>query len=141
MIDNDYTNGHIERHSGGRYEGSLTIDGVILDGGIEGVYFTQEGKNYLWLKRKPIMEYDFDTGEYRTRKRTPFFECYLEKQIKDDTTIYKGEFVFLRFRYTVEGRWDRVLGKDKCRLNLFVERLPDNEQTILKNINERKKNG
>lgn len=140
MIEYDYINGHIERHSGGKYKGTLTIDGVNLEGGIEGVYFTQDGKNYLWIKRTPIMEYDFDSCEYKTRKRTPFFECYLEKTTQDGIQVYKGEFIFLRFRYKILAAWDKVLGNEKMRLNFFVERLPNDQQTILKNINERKRN-
>jgi hypothetical protein len=53
---------------------------------------------------------------------------------------YKGEFAFMRFRFSITGVWDKVLGKDKQRLNLFVERLPLPEQTIINSINEAKKN-
>lgn len=141
MTDYDYINGFIERQSGGKYKGLLSIDGINLDGGIEGVYFEQEGEKYLWIKRPPIMEYDFETCEYKTRKRTPSFECYLKKQIDDNSVVYKGEFYFMRFKYTIQGAWDRVLGKDKSRLNLYVERLPNEQQTLLKKINERKRNG
>lgn len=85
------------------------------------------------------MEFDMELGKYRTRKRTPTLECYLEKQIDGDTLAYKGTFTFLRFRYSIVGVWDKILGKDLQRLNLYVERLPMSEQTILKGINERKK--
>lgn len=142
MIDygNDYINGYVQRQAGGKYQGDLTIDGVALDGGIEATYFVQEHKNYLWIKRKPIMQYDFDQQQYITRKRKPTFECYLEKQVDGDVVAYKGTFTFLRFRYSVVGVWDKILGKDLQRLNLYVERLPMKDQTILNGINERKKN-
>lgn len=136
----DYINGHVQRVSGGKYHGDLTIDGVSLDGGIEATYFVQDHKNYLWIKRKPVMEYDFESQSYITRKRKPAFECYLEKQVDGDAVAYKGTFTFLRFRYSIVGVWDRILGKELQRLNLYVERLPLNEQTILKGINERKRN-
>jgi hypothetical protein len=45
----------------------------------------------------------------------------------------------LRFRYSIVGVWDNILGKDKQRLNLFVERLPMSQQTIVNRINERKR--
>lgn len=138
-INGDYINGFIQRYPNGKYEGKLTIDGVNMDGGIEGVYFEKDHKKYLWIKRKPIMEFDMDLCQYRTRKRTPTMECYLEKQIQGNTVAYKGTFVFLRFRYSIVGVWDNILGKDLKRLNLFVERLPLSEQTILKNINKRKR--
>ena len=137
-IDGDYINGFIQRFPNGKYEGKLTIDGVSMDGGIEGVYFEQDHKKYLWIKRKPIMEYDIESCQYRTRKRMPTMECYLEKQIDGNTVAYKGTFVFLRFKYSIVGVWDTILGKDLKRLNLFVERLPLSEQTILRSICKRK---
>lgn len=133
---NDYTNGYVERGSGGVYQGRLTIDGVTLEGGIEAVYFKQDGKNYLWIKRRPMLEYDFETKEYKARKREPQWEAYLEKQIDSSRIAYKGVFSFFKFRYSIVGIWDAILGKEKQRLNLFVERLPMNEQTIINNINE-----
>lgn len=141
MIDEyGYVNGFVERNAGGSYHGQLTIDGVKLDGGIEATFFKQEGKNYLWLKRRPMMEYDFDSQGYKTRKRNPQWEAYLEKQVDGGVVAYKGEFAFLRFRYSIVGVWDKVLGQDKQRLNIFIERLPMSEQTILNKINERKRN-
>lgn len=133
---NDYTNGYVERGSGGVYQGRLTIDGVSLEGGIEAVYFKQDGKNYLWIKRRAMLEYDFETKEYKARKREPQWEAYLEKQIDSSRIAYKGVFSFFKFRYSIVGIWDAILGKEKQRLNLFVERLPMNEQTIINNINE-----
>lgn len=140
MIDlGDYINGHIERKSGGKYEGQIIVDGVDLSP-IEATYFVQDHKNYLWIRRKPIMEFDIERQQYITRRRKPDFECYLEKQVNGGVVEYKGVFTFLRFRYSMVGVWDRILGKDLQRLNLYVERLPLKEQTILKGINERKRN-
>jgi hypothetical protein len=34
--------------------------------------------------------------------------------------------------------WDKILGNEKQRLNLFVERLPMSQQTIVNSINEQK---
>lgn len=137
-MNEDYQNGYVERKQGGKYEGNVTIDGINL-GGIEAVYFKDNCKNYLWLKRKPVMEYDFDTSTYKTRQAEPRWEAYLEKQSDGNTVAYKGEFVFMRFKYSIVGVWDAILGKEKHRLNLFVERLPMSQQTILNAINERRK--
>ena len=134
----EYINGYIERKANGRYEGSMKIDGVSLSP-IECVMFKKDNKNYLWLKRKPMLEYDDMTMAYRERPREPRWEAYLEKGVENDTVAYKGEFFFLRFRYSIVGVWDRVLGVDKQRMNFFVERLPMNYQTILNSINERKR--
>jgi len=135
MFDGDYVNGYIERVTGGRYEGRVTIDGVRLDN-IEGVYFERKGRTYLWLKRKPKMEYDMKTGKFIERPSTPAWETYLEKTATNGAVAFKGECIFMRFRYSVTGIWDAVLGKDKQRLNLFIERMADKDQTIIRNINE-----
>lgn len=137
MID-DFVNGYIERTREGSFVGRLSIDGVDISP-IEGIYFRQDGEMYLWLKRRHIMEYDFDSQSYKTRKPEPQWEAYLKKGA-DGVAAYSGEFAFLRFRYSVKGVWDVVFGKDKHRLNLFVERLPMERQTILNNINERRRN-
>jgi len=134
--ENGYVNGFLERKSGGHYEGKLSIEGVDLSP-IEGVYFQEGGKQYLWIKRKPLVEYDYETQTYKKRPREPRWETYLEKQIDNNVVAYKGKCNLLHFRFSIIGTWDRVLGKDKQRLNLFVERLPMADQTIINNINKR----
>ena len=133
----DEGNGFIERKSGGRYQGRLHIEGIDISP-IEGTYFRRQGRTYLWLKRVPLMEYDDERKCYDTRPREPRWESYMVKQVGDGVA-YKGEFVFLRFRYTIVGLWDRILGKDNERLNLYVERMPMKEQKIINAINERKR--
>lgn len=140
MID-DYVNGYVERRKDGTYGGSLTIEGINLQGGITATYFKDDGESYLWLRRKKVLEYDFESQAYHEREARPPFEAYLKKQLNDGTVAYKGEFAFMRFKYSITGVWDKVLGNDKHRLNLFVERLPLSQQTIINSINEsRKKN-
>ena len=141
MID-DYINGYVERKKDGTYGGGLTIEGINLQGGITAVYFKDEGENYLWLRRKKVLEYDFESQAYHERDAKPHFEAYLKKQLDGNAVAYKGEFAFMRFRYSITGVWDKVFGNEKQRLNLFVERLPLSEQTIINSINEsRKSNG
>lgn len=137
MFYSEYVNGNIQRNSGGRYDGIITVDGVDLSP-IEATFFENEGKNYLWLKRKPVKEYDFETSSFKTRLPKPMWEAYLEKQLDGDTVAYKGTFMFMRYKYSITAVWDYVLGKEKTRLNLFVERLPMSQQSILLSINERK---
>lgn len=135
-IDSDYLNGYIQREAGGRYEGRLTIDGVNISP-IEGVYFKKGLQNYLWLKRKPLLEYDFDKEVYNRRESKPKWEAYLKK-INNGHIAYQGEFYFLHFRYNIVGIWDRVLGIERQRrLNLFVERLDMNNQTIINLIRDK----
>lgn len=134
----DYINGYIQRTKSGSFEGKITIDGISLPA-ISAVYFTKDSNTYLWLKRKKILDYDFESHTYKEREATPPWEAYLKKQLDNDTVAYRGEFNFLRFRYSIVGVWDNILGKDKQRLNLFVERLPMSQQTIINGINERKR--
>ena len=138
MMNDDYINGYIERKQGGRYEGKLSIDGILLPS-ITATYFKDDGENYLWLRRKKVLEYDFESQAYSEREARPQFEAYLKKQLDNGTVAYKGEFAFMRFKYSITGVWDKVLGNDKQRLNLFVERLPLTQQTIINSINESKK--
>lgn len=140
MDEYGYINGYIERKNGGKYEGAVSVQGVDLSP-IEATFFKEEDDNYLWLKRKPIMEYDIESQSYRTRQRKPLFEAYLKKQSDNGVVAYKGEFMFLRFKFSIVGVWDGVVGKDSQRLNLFVERLPMSQQTILNDINKRRKSG
>lgn len=136
LHQNGYVNGFLERKAGGRYEGKLSIEGIDLSP-IEGVYFQEGGKQYLWIKRKPLIEYDYESQTYKKRPREPRWETYLEKQIDNNTIAYKGECILLHFRFLVIGTWDLVLGKEKQRLNLYIERLPMPEQDIINNINKR----
>ena len=125
--------GYIERKGDG-YEGRLTIDGVDISP-ITGVYFRKDGNMFLWLRRKAIMEYDTTRQRFYRRASRPVWETYMEKQTQR-TTDYAGEFVFLRLRYAIYGMWDHVTDKRRDRMNLFVERMPMDRQTIIKNINK-----
>lgn len=140
MIDSkgDYINGYLERDGEGNYIGEIIVDGVNLSP-ITGVMFKQNDKNYLWLKRKNILEYNKEEQRYISRKREPRWEAYLEKQMDGSVVSFKGEFTFLRFRYSICGIWDKVFGKDKYRLNFFVERLPIERQDIINGLKNRKK--
>lgn len=131
-----YCDGHLEKRDG-RYVGKLKVDGVDLSP-IEGLYFKENGKMYLWVKRPPILEYNVAKGRFVPRPREPRWEAYLEKQ-PSAAVAYMGTFAFMRFKYRITGIWDAVLGESRQRLNLFVERLPKQEQTIINAINERKR--
>ena len=140
MNDCDIVSGYVEKKSAGRYEGEILVERVDLSP-IEAVYFKQKEDTYLWLKRKPVLEYDRKAMKYNERPRNPQWECFLKKQMDGDAVAYKGEFVFMHFKFSIVGVWDTVLGTDKkARLNLFVERMPMSQQTIINSINERKKN-
>ena len=135
-----YINGFIERKPNGKYEGRVTIEGVTLPS-ISAMYFKKGEDNYLWLKRKKVLEYNNESQTYREREAKPQWEVYLRKQVDGAAVAYKGEFFFMHFRYSIVGVWDKVLGMDKQRLNLFVERMPMTQQTIINGINESKQKG
>lgn len=140
FTDNGYINGFIERNLNGTYTGQMFIEGINISP-INGVYFKQDGENYLWLKRNKILEYNDTTMSYKERDAKPAWEAYLKKEVNNSAVAYKGEFMFMRFRFSIVGIWDKVLGTDKNhRLNLFVERLGIDKQNIINTINERKRN-
>lgn len=136
-MESDYINGYIQRTKSGSYEGGVVIDGISLPE-ITAVYFKENSESYLWLKRKKVLDYDFESQSYKEREAEPRWEAYLKKQLDNNAVAYKGEFMFLRFKYSIIGVWDKILGNDKQRLNLFIERLPMSEQTIINSNNERK---
>lgn len=136
IIENAYTNGHLERIAGGKYEGTIEIDGVNLSP-IDGLFFKEKGKNWLWVKRKETIEYDIKTDSYTKRRSQPFWECYLEKQMSGDIA-YIGYFIFCHFKYVIKGVFDKFM-KDVDRINFYIERLPMCEQTIINNINLKNK--
>jgi len=133
----EYINGYIERKSGGGFDGALMIESIDISP-ITAVAFKDSDKTYLWLRRKDMLVYDEKTQQYKTRKREPRWEAYLEKQMDGNTVAYKGEFHFLMFKYEIVGVWDKVFGKEKSRMNFFVERLPMEKQDIINGINKRK---
>lgn len=131
--------GCVTRDKDGKYSGWIKVDGVDLSP-ISAMPFKDGDDVFVWLKRKEIMEYDIQTSSYKTRKREPQWECYLKKENNNNNIVYKGEFVFLKFKYRITAMWDLSFGDvDQQTLNLFVERLPKSEQTILQGINERKR--
>ena len=140
MVDanGEFVNGFVERLADGEYGGTLVVEGINLSP-IQGKYFKRDSDIYLWLKRRPLLEYDRRAEKYSQREREPRFEAYLKKQPHDNVLAYVGETFFMRFKFRIVGIYDRITGVDKGRLNLYVERLPMSEQTIINKINERKK--
>lgn len=135
-----YSNtGFLEKQRDGFF-GELIVDEVDLSP-INGMFFVYEKdlKQYLWLKRKPILEFNDKRKVYEMRAREPRWEAYLVKKNKGDIA-YEGEFIFLHFKFKIVGIWDKSeYGKKKQRINFFIERLPRDKQTIIININKRKK--
>lgn len=126
--------GYIERNKGS-YVGELIIDGVDISP-ISALFFRDNGTHWLWIKRKPILDYSFEQSCYLTKSPKPQFEVYLTKTSNSKQGIaYKGTFVFFRFKYTIVGIWDDA-HKDTDRLNLLIERLPMDKQDIIQRINE-----
>lgn len=133
-----FVDGFLESKSNGRYEGELSIEGISLSP-IVGVMFKENGKTYLWLRRKDMLVYDMETQRYIKKKKVPQWEAYLEKHLTNNLVSYKGVFCFMRFRFSIVGIWDNVFGRDKKRINFFVERLPQEQQDIINELNDIRK--
>lgn len=131
IIQRQIYDGFLEKTRSGTYEGNIIIEGIDLSP-ITGIYFKENGKFWLWLKRKDKIDYDFKDGTYTKRVAVPYWECYLEKQ-PNGRIAYKGFFIFCHFKYSIVGMWDKYM-KDKDRINFYIERLPQEEQTIINNI-------
>lgn len=128
MIDNG---GYIERTKG-EYVGELSIDGVNISP-IVGFFFKDGSTRWLWVKRKKILEYDMETSTFVTKNPTPMFEAYLRKQ-PNGNIVYRGEFVFFKFKYSIVSFWDDA--KTQSKMTFAIERLPMKEQNILNKIKE-----
>lgn len=131
MLNDDFNNGFIKRVGEGRYEGNISIEGINLSP-IVGTLFKKEDKTYLWLRRKDMLVYDDKEQRYKKRKREPRWEAYLGKTVGDNTVSFRGEFPFMRWRFSIVGVWDKVEGRDTQRLNFYVERLPLERQDLLR---------
>lgn len=140
MINDDFINGFIEKSLYGDYSGELSIEGIDLSP-VQAQYFKKDLDTYLWIKRKDKLIYDADTQTYVRKQRTPKLDCYLKKCVEDNKVVYRGEFYFMHFKFSITGLWDKVVGVERSRLNLFVERLPIEQQTIINNIKNRRENG
>ena len=68
MTNGEYINGYVERKERGEYTGIVKIEGIDLSP-IIAQYFKQDGENYLWLRRKPLLEYDMQSQKYNKRER------------------------------------------------------------------------
>lgn len=123
--------GYIEL-SKGEYVGELSIDGVDISP-VVGLLFKDKGKSWLWIKRKKILEYDFEKGEYYSRTPTPVFDVYLKRQVNNGKTSYRGEFVFFKFKYSIVCMWSATNNK---RIDIYVDRLPESEQKIVNRLKE-----
>lgn len=128
-----FVDGYIERCHG-TYEGILSVEGINLSP-ITGTYFKENGGQWLWIKRKEILQYDISEKKYKKKKPAPFFECYMKKQLGGEIA-YKGYFYFSHLKFAITGIYDKYL-KDVDRLNLYIERVPMSEQNIINNINQR----
>lgn len=135
------SDGYLQKGKNG-FEGQIIIENINLSP-IEGMFFVHDRtkKEFLWLKRKPLLEYNSKEQKYDFRPREPRWEVYLEKYY-GGSIPYIGYFVFLHIKYKISGIWDKnEISKKKQRINFFIERLPISEQTIINEINKRNNGG
>lgn len=131
------SDGYLQKGKNG-FEGQLKIENIDMSP-IEGMFFVHEKtkKSYLWVKRKPLLEYNDKKNKYEFRPREPRWEVYLEKQIEGKIP-YIGEFIFLHLKFKIIGIWDKNdLSKKKQRINFFIERMASSQQTIINENNQR----
>jgi len=134
---NDYTNGILIRRKDSYYQGTLRIDGVDISP-VEATFYKDGDDTRLWIKRRPLLEYDNKEHCYKQRLRRPHWEAYL-RRVKGVRDAFEGTFMFLRFKYTITAHFDVTYQDKFSHVNLFVERAPIEEQTIINGIYERNK--
>lgn len=124
--------GNVIRTANG-YIGQINIEGVIMD--INATFW--DGKKYkcdLWIQRIKEKKYDELNNKFIDYTPKPFLQCFANKLKKKDTFDYKGDFIFVGFKYDLIAWWD---DKAEHQLNISVER--SKSQPILERLNKIKK--
>ena len=118
--------GYVKRTTKG-FMGELSIDGFEID--IQATFWDKASTGCdLWLQRKKKKIYEEKTNTFKSYIPKPYFECYT---IKGKDKIYRGEFIFIGFKYSLSSFWE---DKTEKLLNISIERTKD--QPILDRLRE-----
>lgn len=121
-------NGFVIRTNKG-YIGKLNVDNVIFD--IQTTFWSNEKPNYIFVNRPKGKTFDEKNNTFTDYTPRPFFECKADKTKKSDTMDYRGEFMFVGFKYILSAWFE---DKTEHQLNFIVE--ISKSQPILNRLNE-----
>ena len=111
------------------YIGRLNIENVIFD--IQTTFWSDKSPNYIWVQRPKEKNFDEKTKTFMDYIPKPFFECYAYKAKKNDIMAYRGDFMFVGFKYELIAWYE---DKNGHQMNFEVER--SKSQPILNRLNE-----
>lgn len=111
------------------YKGEISIEGVIFD--IMCTFWSNQKPNYIWLKRIEEKKFDEKTNTFSSYTPKPFFECYAYKTKRSDIINYRGQFMFVGFKYDLMAWFE---DKTEKKINIRINR--SESQPILKRLNE-----
>lgn len=124
-----YNKGLLERTNNG-YIGKLSIEGYVME--INATFWDKKKNGCdLWVQRVKEKKYNPETQQFTDYIPKPFFECYLIKMKKKDSLDYRGEFIFIGFKYGMVAWFEN---RTEHQLNLRIERCES--QPLLNRLNE-----
>ena len=115
------------------YIGNISIEGVVLQ--IVCSFWSDKKPHYIWVKRMKEERFDVATNTFNSYDPKPFFECYANKTKKPDSMAYRGEFMFVGFKYNLAAWFE---DKTEKQLNFEIER--SSSQPIIERLNVINKN-
>ena len=120
--------GYVKRTPKGFF-GELSIEGFKMD--IQATFWNKTITGCdLWLQRRKKKIFEEKTNTFKSYIPKPYFECYALKD-KGKNKIYRGEFIFVGFKYSLSSFWE---DKTEKLLNISIERTKD--QPILDRLKE-----
>lgn len=128
MIEPLRNKGYVIRTNNG-YVGRMNVENIIFD--IQTTFWSDKKPNYIWIQRVKAKRFNEKTKTFIDYIPKPFFECYAYKTKKNDVVCYRGELMFVGFKYELAAWFE---DKTEHQMNFEVER--SQSQPILKRLNE-----
>jgi len=112
------------------FKGRISIEGVELD--IECTFWKdKDGKRTIWVRRQKEAIFDRVTETFKEYKAKPSFECCAKAMGEGSANRYKGEFMFIGFKYSFDAWFEDKLER---RMDISIER--ERTQPIISRLNE-----
>lgn len=114
------------------YLGQINIENILLD--LVCTFWTENKTSFVWIKRTKGKRFDEMTKTFIDYEQKPTLECYAYKERKGRNFVYKGNFMFVGYKYEMVCWFE---DKTEHQVNVKVCRCED--QPILERLNELKK--
>lgn len=121
--------GFVDKTSEG-FKGRISIEGVEFD--IECTFWRDaDGKRMIWVRRQKEAVFNPLDETFTEYKAKPSFECCAKARGEGSANRYKGEFMFIGFKYSLDAWFEDRLEK---RMDISIER--NASQPIISRLNE-----